>query len=363
MAPLPDCTLTTACFLLNKYNQNGKTLEDCIKGMDTLLRTPCYLVIYCNPPLVNHIKERRSFYLESLTRIVVREVEDLWAYQFAEQIRKNRTQYWPTADPRISTESTVLVFNKFQFLYETIEHNPFGTSKFGWIDGHLGENGSKICGEGDFERRLLNTLHHVPSTFRVQMLNVEDKKFKEDQHKREFYEKARWSVVGCLFTTSAEIGKKILSRIKEVIAHTVALGYGHGDEYFYLEVLDEFEEEMSRAYGDYKDTLSNFIRPTANLNFVYWGTIIGNYNMGYYKECIAACRAVISSLEDFETSPNTDMYVRVYSTLYLALRASRSPEVEQVANTIRQNYKTSSLFQYHFNNLKYICLMHDFPLD
>ena len=361
MATIPDCTLTTACYFLNKYNPNSRSLEECVKGLEDLLSVPCYLVIYCNEPLAEHIFERRTYYkLGNMTSVVIKEIEELWAYQFADKIRHNRMQYWPTYDARISIESTALVFNKFQFVLETIHNNPFSTTKFGWIDGYVGEKGIRLCADGNFQKQLLYTLDHLPNSFRVQMLNVEDKMYKEDTHKREFYEKARWIVVGGFFTTGEEIGKKIITRIKEVIAHTIELGYGHGDEYFYLEVLDEFYDDITRAYGDYKDTMHNFIRPVKNMVFIYLGTVMGNYRKGYYKECIAACRDMIASFDDYLTEPNFDMYVRLYSQLYLALRAIESIEADDVANTIRCYYRTHPLFAHYFDELKYLCDMSDF---
>lgn len=134
MGEIPDCTLTTACFLLTKYHNGARSLEDTIKGVDSLLSIPCYLVIYCNDVLKDYIIQTRQRYnLESLTQVIVKEVEDIWAYKFADKIRENRETYWPTKDGRISVESTAIVFNKFNFVLNTIVSNPFKTKKFGWM--------------------------------------------------------------------------------------------------------------------------------------------------------------------------------------------------------------------------------------
>jgi hypothetical protein len=364
MATIPDCTLTTGCFLLTKYNPKSRSLEETLKGLEGVLSVRCYLVIYCNETLAEYIIEKRKKnMLEELTRVHVVDVEELWTYQYADKIKKNHQEYWPTRDERISVESMVVVFNKFDFLLETIEKNPFQTTKFGWIDGNLGENGAKICLDGDFQMHLLYTLYHLTDKFHLSILNVEDKKYKEDQYKREYYEKARWVASGCLFTTSADIGRKILKRLKEVVTHTIDLGYGHGDEYFFLDILEEFYDDIYRGYGDYKDTLFNFIKPTKNLIYIYWSSVMGNYNRGYYRECIDACRSLISSLDESIAESNFDLYVRLYSAMYLSLNALQSKETSDVANIIKKYYKTHPMFRHHFDNLRYYTKMTDFKID
>lgn len=199
--------------------------------------------------------------------------------------------------------------------------------------------------------------------FHLQLLNAEPKIYKEDCNKREFYEKARWIAVGGFFLTPAEIGKKILTRIQEIITHTIELGYGHGDEYFYLEILDEFYEDIHRGYGDYKDTLHNFLNPVKNLVFIYFGVVKGNYNMGYYRECIQACESILYSFDNFLTDINFDMYVRIYSILYLALKKLDDNKAIIVANNIRQKYKEHPLFRNQFDNLRHLCDMSDFNVE
>lgn len=46
------------------------------------------------------------------------------------------------------------------------------------------------------------------------------------------------------------------------------MGFGHAEEMFYLEVLDEFINDIYKSYGDYKDVLENFIRINVNAGYV-----------------------------------------------------------------------------------------------
>ena len=363
MATLPDCTLTTGCFLLQKYHAGSRSIADTLQGMEALLAVPCYLVIYCNQPLYDHIVERRrSHHLESITRVILMEVEDLWAYQFADKIRSNREVYWPTRDARISVESTVVVFSKFSMVLQTMEQNPFGTSRFGWIDSSLGVGGSKICQDGHLTQHLLSVLHQMTDKFHLQILNVEDKRYKHAIWKQHYYRQARWVAVGCLFTCSERVGRPILQRLQEVIRDTIQQGFGHHEEYCYLEVLDEFYDDIQRGYGDYQQTVHNIIKPVENLVYVYHNIVMKYYYMGYDRECEDVCRAMISSYDEGLPEPNMDLYVRVWCVRYLSMMRHDVIRGAEMGDRIRAYIKTHPLFAHHFYELKYLIGMEGFQL-
>lgn len=363
MATIPDCTLTTGCYYLKKYYPNALTIEDYIPGLEALLHIPCYLVIYCNKDLEEHIvRIRKRNNLFTLTKIIVKEVEELWSYKFKDRINKNRELYWPIEDVRSFTERSLIHYNKFNFVLNTIHNNPFNTTKFGWIDSNLSNDGRKIC-EGNFDNLLLHSLKHAPNKFHLQILNVEDKKYKLDENKREYYQQARWVAVGCFYTTPKDIGIKILNRLEEIVEHTINLGYGNGEEAFFLEILDEFYDDIYRSYGDYAQTLNNYIKPVKNLVYIYWQIVMRYYNFGYYRECVDVCYSIISSFDDFQTEQNYDMYVRIYSALYLSLQQINPNQAEIVGNIIRRYYNTHPLFKQHYDNLRNHVGMNDFILD
>lgn len=361
MATLPDCTLTTGCFLLQKYHANSRSLADTLQNMETLLAVPCYLVIYCNSELYDHIVERRrAYHLESITRVISVEVEDLWAYQFADQIRANRIVYWPTRDARISMESTVVVFSKFSLVLRTMQDNPFGTSKFGWIDSNLGTSGSKICRDGQLSRRLLYILNNISKQFHLQVLNVEEKRFIQPDNWREYYSRARWVAVGCLFTCSEQIGRPILQRLLEIICDTIQQGYGHHEEYTFQVALEEFPNDIQRGYGDYQDTLENLLVPVTNLVYVYWQIVIKYYSHGYYHECEDVCKAIISSYDKGLPEPNMDLYVRIWCVRYLSMMHQNAVRGEEIGDRIRAYIKTHPLFRHHFFELRHLIGMEKF---
>lgn len=316
---IPDCTLTTACFDLSKYHKNARPLIDNINNMRTLLETPCYLVIYTDETCINHIKEiRNSYNLQDLTHYIIISFEELHFYKYNDVIKQNRAIYWATKDERTCSESHLICCSKFQFVLETIENNYFGTSKFGWIDANLSQNFSKICEDykpGD----LINVLNRIiDDKFHIQILNVNDKKYKADENLKEFYQRYRWIVCGCLFLTNEKVGVKILQRLNQIFEETTNKGYGHAEEMLYFKVLDEYYDDIEKSYGDYGQIINNFIYPTRNFHYIHNHIIQGYLNIGYNKECYDCCKKILYSIEIDNMHCEPSIYLSILFSYYVS---------------------------------------------
>jgi len=345
------CTLSTACFDLTKYNNRGRPLSTAINNMTSLLKTECYLVIYTDPYCIDLIKEIRKEF-DSITKYIVLEFEQLECYKYINLVKKNRKEYWPTRDERTCSESHLLCSNKFNFVLQTIESNPFNTSHFGWIDGtNLGANFSAICKNYN-PQMFLDFLNINDYKFHIQILNVNDKKYKNN--KRDYYRKYRYVVCGGLFITEKEIGIKILNRLNEIFIDTTILGYGHGEEMYYLEVLDEFYDDFEKSYGDYGQIINNFIHPTTNLHYIYY-LIINNYlKFEYYKECYDCCIKVLYSIENnLADEYYEELYMNVLYAYYISARniysetnniISPSKIIDHIYNICKTNTKMGEEF-------------------
>jgi hypothetical protein len=312
-------TLTTACFDLTKYHSKTRKIEDSIQNMKPLLQVPCFLVIYTDSicyPFIRTIRD--SYYLNHLTKYHIVSLEDIPAFQYNQLVKENRMKYHPTKDERTCSESHLVCCSKFHFVLQTIEENPFHTEKFGWIDAFLGDHFSKIC-EGYQGNELLSVLEKsYPDKFHIQVLNVNDKKYKEKENKMEFYQHYRWVVCGCLFITNRELGKKILGRLNDIFIETTLAGYGHAEEMFYLEVLDEFDEDIERSYGDYGQILNNFIYPTKNLGYIYGCIISGYLNHGYNKETYDCCVKTVYSIENLGVECGGELYMAILFAYFVS---------------------------------------------
>jgi hypothetical protein len=340
---VPDCTLTTACFSLTKFHDKSRPLQECVQNMKGLLEIPCYLVIYSDSLCMTLIKEiRGSFGLDHLTHYVQIEFHELPKYYLLEQIKRNRESYYPTRDERTCAESHLVTISKPDFLLKTIESNPFTTTKFGWIDANLGSNNlSKVC-ENYENNMLLSVLNNLTDKFHIQILNVCDKKFKDPSNKREMYEQYRWIVCGCLFTTTAALGEKILSRLNENIVQQTMDGFGHSEEMFFLEILDEFYDDIYRSYGDYGNIINNFIRPTKGFHYIYHYIIHNYQNYGYYKECYDCCKCVLEEIESYRVSIDYGLYFSILFSYYLSAFYYKGKDeskliVEHILNVMKTN--------------------------
>jgi len=341
----PDCTLTTACFDLTQYNNKGRPLIDCVNNMRALLVVPCYLVIYTDSACVELIKEIRNQF-DHLTQYNISTFEELRCYKYNDIVKKNREAYHPTQDDRTCSESHLVCCSKYDFVLQTIDENPFNTSKFGWIDSNLNVNFSKIC-ENYNDQSLINVLNRSTDKFHLQILNVNDKRFKYKE-KHEFYQRYRWVICGCLFITPVEIGVKILTRLNEIFEETTMAGYGHGEEMFCLEVLDEFYDDIERSYGDYGQILNNFIYPTRNLHYIYNYIIRSYFDLGYYKECYDCCQKTLHSIEQLNVQCQADIYMSILFSYYASSYYINHSEIIQISNHIQAVCRSNASVQFEY---------------
>lgn len=332
---IPDCTLVTGCFSLNHIYPHSRPIKEYLESIKTLLECPCYLVIFTDNFFYEHIKKiRASFNLLDLTHFIVKDVEELEFFKFNKIVKRNREIYYPTKDQRTCSESHLICCSKFNFVLDAIELNFFNTKRFAWVDSNLGPNNCKIA-MNYTHTMLLKVLNHDSEKFHVQVMNVCDKKFKEKINKKEMYEQYRWVVCGCFFMTGIEIGKKILRRLNENVIETTLLGFGHGEEMFYLEILDEFYDEIERSYGDYGNILNNFFGPTVNIHYINH-LIAENYiKHGYFKEGYECCFKLVREIENYNSQVNYELYLSIlYNYFICAYHYKNNKEANKILDHV-----------------------------
>jgi hypothetical protein len=86
------------------------------------------------------------------------------------------------------------------------------------------------------------------------------------------------------------------------------------------------------------------------------------FQLGYWKECVDVCDTLIQQYDTFALEINYDLYVRLYSVLYLSLKHIDPSRAIIITHTIRQHYHTNPLFTQQFHNLKSLCGMDDFSV-
>lgn len=287
--------------------------------MRALLETPCYLVIYTDTHLLDQLQEiRNNAGLKHLTKYMVTSIEELQCFHYIDVVRKNREMYHPTKDERTCPESHLVCCSKFELVLKTIRSNPFNTSKVGWIDANVGVGFSKICTHYK-NNMLLHVLENCSNDkFHLQILNVNDKKYMKEENLREYYSSYKWVVCGCLFITGVDAGVPILEDLNNTFIKHTLLGYGHGEEMFYLEILDKYYDDIHRSYGDYNHILNNFVRITTGFSYIKY--IATSYmNLGYHRECIDCCNKVIEQFEKYNIEIDYPVYFHFLFTKYISL--------------------------------------------
>lgn len=332
MYGIPDCTVVTCCYDTSKFNSHALSVIEALKRFNGVLQLPVYLVVYTETCFYNEIVEkRRSYGHEHITVVHNVGIEQLWAFQFLQTVKENRKKYHPSKDLRTSPESHLITLNKFDFVLRSIEENPFSTNKFCWLDAFLTLDTTliRIC-ENYEPNTLLKILNTQSEKFHIQILNVQDKKYKIPEHKREYYSTYRYVVCGGMFMCGKDIGRRILGRLKDICVETTKMGYGHGEEPMYLEVLDEFYDDIEKGYGDYGQIINNLVKPTKNLRYIF-ECIINRYLMfGYHRECFDCCKKVLDSIETYNTTCEPHLHMRILFSYYVSAyyyRPTVAPEI------------------------------------
>lgn len=346
---IPNCTLTTACFDLTKYNIHSRDLNRTIENISALLEVPCYLVIFTDNILFNFIKNKRDEYgFDNITHYIVIDIETLDSFKYRTTVTENRKKYHPTKDERTCPESHLVCSSKFELVLKTINLNPFNTLKFGWIDSNIGINFSKICTNYK-NNMLLKVLNDCDNNkFNLQILNVCDKKYINEDNLKEYYFQYRWIVCGCLFITGKEIGTKILNELNNKFIRHTELGYGHGEEMYYLEILDKFYDDINRSYGDYNHILNNFNNITVGFDYVK--NIAYLYmQYSYHRECIDCCNYVLSQYNKYNVEINYDIYFDLmffkYISLYYYDNKEAKSHVLKILEEINKNPKIKTAYE------------------
>lgn len=321
MTQVYSTTLTTCIFDTSKFNIHAKSVDEAIKSMMPLLQCPCYLVIYTDETFASNISQvRNNLNYQHLTKIVIMNMMDLPMMSYLQTVIENRKVYHPTRDARTSPESHLITASKFDLVLRTIADNPFNTEKFGWIDSFVNENWRKI-GTNCTQTNLLNILCATkPEKFYIQVLNVCDNKFNslDVDILKQYYSCYRYIVCGCLFICGKDIGNKILTELKDIAVKHTQLGFGHGEEMFYLPVLSTYRDDFHISYGDYHHILNNFIKPNIGFDYIDYHIVTNYLNTRQYAQCIDVCCKVLQQFNQYKVNVDANLHFKFLFNLYIS---------------------------------------------
>jgi len=349
MPPLvPDCTLTTACFCVHGANPHAFDAAQIAENAAALMQSAVYLVVYCDAEMRGVLEPLRAPYAH-LTEFRVVDRRALWAYQYEDRVNANRAAFWGTRDARAGTDSHLITCSKPDLVLQTMARDPFGTSKFGWVDCFLRKNMAKVA--EDWTPNLLPlALEAVRGDkFHIQILNVADKKYKQPEHKREMYGQYRYVVCGCLFAGGRGVAGRVLTRLKEVFVETTEAGFGHGEEMLFLEVLDEFYGDICRSYGDYGQILNNFAAPRRNLPYVVHHILDRYVALGYHREGCDLGGVLLDEIRHHRVAVPADLHRHVALQLYVCAFYHAPERAKEVAQYMVAAYRALPDFRAEFD--------------
>ena len=346
---VPNCTVVTALYNLYKYHKKSVSSETCVDRINVVLELPVYLVIFTEKEFIDILTTRRREYgFSSITLIIERKFEDLPKYNYLEQIKKNRSIYFPTRDERTSAESHLLTCSKPDFILETMRLDPFHTTKFAWLDALLGINDKmRICENYTIDK-FLNVLNTITDKFHIQILNVNNKSFKLDENKKDYYATYKYVVCGGFFTCGIIIGQQILNRVNENFIKTTELGFGHGEEMLFLEILDEFYDNIEKGYGDYGQIINNILFPVCNLDYIYSCILQRYLDLSYHKESYDCSKKLLYSIENLKSNCAPNLYMNILFSHYIATFYYKNEEafdvIKHIYNVCNENNELKQAF-------------------
>lgn len=288
--PVPQVTVVTACLYIDDATQKVDTL---VSGTADLLNSDVYLVVFCDAntrPGLEHLRRGR----ETMTLFVDTQLRDLWTAPYFDTVSKNRETFWPTRVSRHQTWAHLLQCNKFAFVQHALQHNPFKTNVFAWVDNRLTKMVPAHTDPVPFLRRALLHLQHTTKAY-VQVLGAVDSDLLHPSSMRQYYSTYRYVVCGGLLAVPLQQAH-VLDALKTSFEAATRAGYGHGEEMLYPTVLAGMPDAFVHSYGDYQDILVNCPVPRQNLRYVYSMIICPARRFRQHQRVVDACDAVLSAL-------------------------------------------------------------------
>jgi len=257
-----NTTFVSACFNCNKNKYFIKTYLK--RSLRTLI-IDVPLIIYCEKEYAHIFRDiRKLFNLEHITKIITIELEELFFYKYKSYLLRDED-----LETNYNKNAHIVMLNKFKFLLDTIEENPFSTTHFGWIDINLLEktfNDSVNYLDKDIYDKISYICKNPRDKFTIEVINQWTPDMYQDLNI--FYSRYQWIVAGCFFTMDAVNGKFILQKLIDKAIEITLKGYGSGEESLFSFIIDENTNKFSLYAGDYQDTIHNYYKIEKNHNYV-----------------------------------------------------------------------------------------------
>ena len=252
---------------MNKYIDSAK---------EFILKLPYPLIIFTDDEnIIQMILEERKDQ-QNKTYIYNRKFEDTYFYQHKERLTELQSQY-RIKNGCIEHETPLYIIlnnNKFDFIENAINLNPFNSSHFIWMDfgiNHVAQNTDEIH----------NWIFNIRDKIKQLCINP----YIENADEKEFFQCIYHHTAGGLFSGSSKNLLKYSELFKKKTEQIYKENWYQIDEAVMTMVQRENNELFEFFYGDYQGIISNYLSPINNIDLIFCGSqkciINNNFNFAY----------------------------------------------------------------------------------
>ncbi len=293
-------TLVTAYFNLTKCKDASHEIK--IRDSDyyvshsmSTLTVPCNLVIYCDKESLDIIKQRRPRFLDSKTRYVVGEFDEIkikgrTVAELRDIIIENRIRHPYNFDNRNTASYYLFCMTRYVMMNDTIKNNVFGSSHFCWMN---------FC----IERMGISNVYRLQESLalnrnKFSTCYIDYIPYDLIQNTSEYFRYGRCSMCSGFFTGNEKYMFQVCDLIQEKFVEYLKIGYGHADEQLYSPVYFENPELFEHYYGDYNQMVTNYKQINEDIYAPVNNFIRNSYENGNYGLCLNACNVLLKSHQD-----------------------------------------------------------------
>jgi hypothetical protein len=264
-----------------QHNNEFVIAEDYIEKSRTFIEKEYPLIIFTEPRYEKTFWKIRPQHLHNITRVIVKDYEDLYDYKtqfprFTENFQRNPVQN--LHKEKFTALYNFVVNQKVEFIHESITWNPFNTERFGWMDLRLYD-------------MPITEIDDIFAHFPEDRVVITQQWYTEpDQVKDRYnwFKATRGKVCAGFFAGYKESLIKFCELCRKEFKNAIDIGTAPTDEMIYSVVVSENLHLFEPHVGDYPDVLHNVVYNRHNayytMNYFNWAFNKGHH---YYTHRIA----------------------------------------------------------------------------
>jgi hypothetical protein len=348
-------TIITAFYNIRETEQNdspnNRKIDDYLElSKNFILQLPYPLVIYIDTTtssdkIYEFIQNNRPY--KEKTQIVREPFENTFFYKDIERLRELQQTY-PIYNGRLEHETPhyiVLNNNKFWWMEQTINQNPFSSERFMWMDFGINHVARSV-------EKIHTWIHNIPEKIRQMCINplVESNDYKDVFHNIYHH------YAGGLFSGSAEYMQKYIHAFKETNEKIYNENWYQIDEAIMTIIHNENKEWFDNFYGDYVGIIANYKEPEFS-----WHLIFGAIKKYMDRNNVSAAQKILDYIEPVITHQSdyndNSVYFIMHSiiTNYYTNNFMIKPAiVEYINKQLKMDNKSlEHLIRQNHNNIEY----------